>query len=49
MAKAVDPQPFEPAEQGRSIHTGTYYVKAGTIFTDGKISYEVTQNMALQF
>ena len=49
VCDALHPQPFEPAEQGRSIHTGTYYVKAGTIFTDGKISYEVMQNMALQF
>lgn len=49
VCDALHPQPFEPVEQGQSVHAGTYYVKAGTIFTDGKTSYEITQNVALQF
>ncbi len=49
VCDALHPQPFEPAVQGRSIHAGTYYVKAGTVFTDGKVRYEITQNTVLQF
>jgi len=49
VCDALRPQPFAPSEQGHSIVTGTYYVKAGTVFSDGKNTYTIQENKILQF
>lgn len=49
VCDALHPQRITPMEQGNSIGAGTYYVKKGTIFTDGKTSYEIEKNTTLHF
>ncbi len=49
VCDAINPQVILPSETGQSVTPGTYYVKNGTIFTDGMNSYIIDKNCILQF